>query len=111
MKKYIECEKLSKALKIWQNKIAEIYGKNDEYVKCLGSVLLGIDRIPAADVREVVRGKWIEHNYDPEYLSCDFSCSECNLYLEEYYFGEGQWPGKTDHYFCSNCGADMREES
>ena len=66
---------------------------------------------PAADVRPVVRGKWVEHNYDPEYLSCDFSCSECNVYLEEYYFGEGQWPGKTDHYFCPNCGADMREES
>lgn len=70
-----------------------------------------IKAIPAVDVREVVRGKWIEHNYDPEYLFCDFSCSECNLYLEEYYFGEGQWPGKTGHYFCPNCGADMREES
>ena len=70
-----------------------------------------IRQIPAADVRPVVRGKWVEHNYDPEYLSCDFSCSECNVYLEEYYFGEGQWPGKTDHYFCPNCGADMREES
>ena len=70
-----------------------------------------LNQFPAADVRPVVRGKWVEHNYDPEYLSCDFSCSECNVYLEEYYFGEGQWPGKTDHYFCPNCGADMREES
>jgi hypothetical protein len=54
LKKYIECEKLIKALKIWQNKIVETYGKNDEYVKCLGSILLGIDQIPAADVRHVV---------------------------------------------------------
>lgn len=61
------------------------------------------------DVKREKRGKWEEHNYDPEYLICDFSCSECGVYLEEYYFGEGQWPGKTDHYFCSNCGADMRE--
>ena len=68
-----------------------------------------IRNFPAADVRPVVRGKWIEHNYDPEYLSCDFSCSECNVYLEEYYFGDGQWPGKTDHYFCPNCGARMEE--
>jgi hypothetical protein len=75
------------------------------------NVLEYLDEVPTADFRPVVRGKWIEHNYDPEYLSCDFSCSECNVYLEEYYFGEGQWPGKTDHYFCTNCGADMREES
>lgn len=61
MKKYIECEKLSKALKIWQNKIAETYGKNDEYVKCLDAVLLGIDRTPAADVREVVLCRDCKH--------------------------------------------------
>ena len=75
----------------------------------IDDVLNDVEGFPAADVRPVVRGKWVEHNYDPEYLSCDFSCSECNVYLEEYYFGEGQWPGKSDHYFCPNCGADMRE--
>ena len=83
------------------------------YADCNQCLLHGVLKefasIPAADVRPVVRGKWVEHNYDPEYLSCDFSCSECNVYLEEYYFGEGQWPGKFDHYFCPNCGADMRE--
>ena len=81
------------------------------YGKSLRVMLDALAEEHAADVRPVVRGKWVEHNYDPEYLSCDFSCSECNVYLEEYYFGEGQWPGKTDHYFCPNCGADMREES
>lgn len=89
-----ECEELPVA-KHWD-------GHTEEDVTRLLSLPVG---------RPVVRGKWVEHNYDPEYLSCDFSCSECNVYLEEYYFGEGQWPGKTDHYFCPNCGADMREES
>lgn len=86
MKKYIECEKLSKTLKIWQSKIAETYGKNDEYVKCLGSVLLGIDRIPAADVRPVVLcrdcvylshdkyGAWCINNYEANLKDDDF-CS------------------------------------
>ena len=86
---------------------------NGEYVPCDKEhciLMEVIHSIPAADVRPVVRGKWVEHNYDPEYLSCDFSCSECNVYLEEYYFGEGQWPGKTDHYFCPNCGARMVPE-
>lgn len=62
IKKYIECEKLIKALKIWQNKIIETYGKNDEYVKCLDAVLLGVDHIPAADVRPVVVCRDCKHN-------------------------------------------------
>lgn len=105
MAEYIEREKLQKKI----NRIVDVYDlwmDRAWFTPCGINAL--IEEIPAADVRPVVRGKWIEHNYDPEYLSCDFSCSECNVYLEEYYFGEGQWPGKTDHYFCPNCGADMR---
>ena len=110
-KEYIEREAAIDAL-TEQNLVVHMDSVNDGLVaSCHRSAQRVIANIPAADVRPVVRGKWIEHNYDPEYLSCDFSCSECNVYLEEYYFGEGQWPGKTDHYFCPNCGADMREES
>ena len=113
-KEYIERETLkilfAGACAECRDSCAEFDGIEADCNQCLlNGVIKDAKSIPAADVRPAVRGKWEEHNYDPEYLSCDFSCSECNLYLEEYYFGEGQWPGKTDHYFCPNCGADMRE--
>ena len=57
---------------------------------------------PAADVREVKRGKWID--------MADFEqCSECKgTHLKEFqsYYGKTIWI-KTR--YCPNCGADMRE--
>ena len=54
-----------------------------------------MDKVPAADVRHVVRGKW-RANVPPRDLRP--RCSVC---------GELQ-PQKTN--YCPNCGADMREE-
>lgn len=61
---------------------------------------------PVADVREVVRGKWIV--VEPEYLNCSV-CGEamysgCNSTKEAILL--------KDHWknFCPNCGADMREK-
>lgn len=60
-----------------------------------------IDAIPAADVRPVVRGKWVD-----AVQSCHDSphvrCSMC---------GEYYWRYFNKFNFCPNCGADMREES
>lgn len=54
-----------------------------------------IDEFPSADVREVKRGRWIEHK---DYPGLAYLCSECNLFI-------------TDRsYYCPRCGADMREE-
>lgn len=50
--------------------------------------------IPAADVRPVVRGKWIYEGF------MTVKCSNCNEYFHEL---EGD-------NFCPNCGADMRGE-
>lgn len=50
-----------------------------------------IDEIPAADVREVVRGKWKKRK---NWSRC--VCSVCS-------YENG---GETN--FCPNCGADMR---
>ena len=49
--------------------------------------------IPAADVRPVVRGKWIINGWS-------IRCSECRYDM----------PFSVRN-FCPNCGADMREES
>lgn len=102
MPEYIEREKLTEAFKIWQNTLIETYGKNDEYVRCLDSVLLGIDNSPAADVRPVVRGRWIEKEKDGVWW---YACSACGEHIPN-----GRWGQKWHSTFCPNCGADMREE-
>ena len=52
--------------------------------------------IPAADVRPVKRGKWIDHQ---EGCWIYAKCSECETVHD------------VRSNFCPNCGADMREES
>lgn len=94
MKQYIEREELSKAMKIWQNDLIETYGENDEYVKCLDSVLLGVDNIPAADVRPVVRSTWKRIDFKP--CGHDYECSSCG------------WKNDMATNFCPNCGSEMR---
>ena len=60
-----------------------------------------LERIPAADVRPVVRGKWTMHSDYPDRLIC----SECGTQFDVWH-----WEAKQMH-FCPNCGADMMEES
>ena len=50
-----------------------------------------LQNLPAADVRPVVRGKWIKIKYRSICRDCSFR-------------GFASWN------FCPNCGADMREE-
>jgi rubrerythrin len=51
---------------------------------------------PVADVRPMVRGKWIDHQEDRWIYA---KCSECGTVHD------------VKSNFCPNCGADMREES
>lgn len=65
-------------------------------VKAVGkgySPFNAIVMLPAADVRPVVRGKWLESDCGPLQ-----KCSICKA---------TGWDG---FYFCPNCGADMRAE-
>ena len=59
-----------------------------------------LNREPAADVVERVRGEWIGTQYDGYADGCpvydEYECSVCGA----------EYP--TDHNFCPNCGADMR---
>ena len=59
-----------------------------------------IRKLPAADVRPVARGKWIERHTNTESPNVCYFSSCC---------GFPSWYGKWN--FCPNCGADMREES
>ena len=62
-------------------------------------------RIPAADVRPVVRGKWIDR--DDKYYGWNmWACSACG---EEFVLTEGT-PDMNEYHFCPNCGADMRPQ-
>ena len=56
--------------------------------------------IPPADVRPVVRGKWIRKHDDVCYWS---ECSNCGEYPPK-----DRWNREWESAFCPNCGADMR---
>ena len=59
-----------------------------------------IRNIPAADVRPVVRGKWVEFETDtPPRRNV---CSECG-------YTTNPWLAHV-YNFCPNCGASMEEE-
>lgn len=63
-----------------------------------------LDAIPTADVRPVVRGKWIDEpiykqTLDGKTYDGYTYCSNCKA---DYPFGHKA-------YFCEVCGADMRE--
>lgn len=59
-----------------------------------------IDKIPAADVRPVARGKWIDR--DDDYYGWNmWACSACG---EEFVLTDGT-PDMNDYHFCPNCGA------
>ena len=54
-----------------------------------------LSKIPVADVRPVVRGKWVYDHW------CEFKCSNCETWSKSE-------PYRGRENFCSNCGADMR---
>ena len=94
MTKYINADELMKSL--------------TTETGCMDRILHAADvadivkNVPAADVRENVRGEWLHRTYcfngDIGGLSM-YQCSKCDFIV------------LTDEYnFCPNCGADMRGE-
>jgi len=61
--------------------------KNKAYMDCEAA----IEALPAADLRPVVRGKWIKNCWS-------IRCSECGYDMPY-----------TNRNFCPNCGATMEE--
>ena len=66
-----------------------------------------LSEIPAADVRPVVRGKWV---YDEEY--CELSGEDsvkCSICGDEFILDEWGMDDFTNMmHYCPNCGADLR---
>ena len=87
---------------------------SDETEAALNGAIEDIRKIPAADVRPVVRGRWIKAKrgwYTPGGDPV-WECSECGkgmhvFGVEHGSYGsdvaDGQWVA------CPNCGADMRD--
>lgn len=82
MSRYIDADKLQQVYK-------EIHG---------GKRLLLIDTEPTADVRENVKGEWLNTRPDAPMFGF-YYCSICGR----------KRTSPQDHY-CPNCGADMRGE-
>lgn len=60
---------------------------------------------PAADVAQVVHGKWIRID-DPEFICGDFECSNCSH--REYEVDTNEFmPGENHLLYCPFCGAKM----
>ena len=79
---------------------------------CGSPILKGIDTIPAADVRPVVRGKNIGEGHPAD----EFRCSNCGIILRDWDGIEIDEYGEKEIFeytfnFCPNCGADTRESS
>lgn len=78
--------------------------KRKDVVGCLYNTLesyyikRNIMDLPAADVKPVVRGKWIMPNNDDRPMP---ECSNCGWYVD---IG-----GVNDFTYCPNCGARMKE--
>lgn len=84
MSRYIDADRLTEAFV----KAAKQVGNIGDQI----AFRMMINEIPAADVRENVRGEWIKIHWKA------FRCSECKG-ISEYY---------TD--FCPNCGCLMKGE-
>lgn len=69
MPRYIDADWIVDKLADWRDKLAETYGNNDEYVLCLGEVLMKIVDTPTADVVERKRGKkaWNMNIREPQH--------------------------------------------
>lgn len=64
-----------------------------------------VENFPSADVKPVVRGRWIKLYKNP--LDGNFFCSNCKEVID---IADGEdTPLKRGLYYCHNCGADMRE--
>ena len=98
------------------SRLSAIHGITEAFddVLSVADAIEILDKLPAADVREVKRGHWIDRYsggnlvpFDDVIEGCPAGSCYCSVC--------GDWLTASDEYpargnFCPNCGADMREE-
>ena len=101
MKKYIDADALKAKLRLWVSDC--IVECDDESADVMRACIDLIDDAPAADVAEVVHGRWTVG-----YEMCDksvlYDCSECGRTITV-----KTWQSVKDYPFC-HCGAKMDGE-
>ncbi len=108
MPEYIEREKVHRLVRsltqyAWTNPDKSKYRVTVD----IDDVQFGIDKIPAADVAEVRRGKWIKTQEPMGWRDVD--CAECSVCHESWIIDKDS---SIDDYecmwhYCPNCGAKM----
>ena len=101
---YIDREAVMKARHNCKRNCQECDFAIDDDSWCEGEVwITDILRIPAADVRPVMKAHWI--NYRTIKHDGEWYCSACGKEITIY-----MGPDREDRYkFCPNCGAKMEE--
>ena len=96
MSRYIDADELKNSLgeppENWTSSPEEIQALNDFY-----EFQTLIDSAPSADVRENVRGEWLDDHDPVNFGEFRYKCSKCGARTVEW----------ADN-FCYHCGADMR---
>ena len=99
MSRYIDADWIIQKLERWRGQLAETYGENDEYVLCLGEVLMKLDDAPTADVRKNVKAKKVLAGGILDGTTHWYECSCCH--------------GAVDilDAYCKHCGAVLELEN
>lgn len=92
MSDYIRRDKAIEICDWWQHEYDESASRIDDIISWISGDIKGL---PAADVRENVRGKWIDMNTITENYYPRYKCSVCDGYANY-----------SD--YCPYCGAYMR---
>ena len=98
-KEYIKRLSIVVRLNKWKSDIADTYGKNDEYVRCIEDVIGIVDSIPEVEAEPIRHREWIVEsvNIVGETIVCS-ECSHKRTLLNPVY--------KHPNY-CENCNAKM----
>lgn len=100
MAEYIDREKLKEAIR--EDAINSLQFCDPS---ALDLALMDVDEAPSADVRPVVRGRWVKiyEDGEPSVIQHQIGvfCSKCKSMPKDKF---------TESFFCPSCGADMREE-
>ena len=93
-KKYISVEDAIKTTWMILDGLGYAFDENPQLKKTVPAVF---DTAPTADVRPVVRGKWVKRRFSENCVG--YECLNCHT----------TWDATTN--YCPNCGADMRPTS